>query len=160
MRHEGCLQPTFCRACGACEDEADACNPRFAVNEGHVGTKRMPAAHVLSCLRGQRHACNPHFAVPALPARTKRMHATHVLQCLRCLRGRRGCLQPTFCRACGACEDEGGACNPRFAAPGVPARPERMHAAHIMPAVPTTTTRMFVSHKRRKSKVRRKLDLV
>ena len=76
-----------------------------------------------------------HVAVPAVPVRTKGMLPTHILQRHACLRGRRGCLQPTFCRAC---EDRGmpathalpclrclrgqrDACNPRFAVPEVPA---------------------------------------
>ena len=31
LRHARCLQPTFYRACGACGEEEDACNPRFTV---------------------------------------------------------------------------------------------------------------------------------
>ena len=57
----------------------------------------------LSC--GARDACNPRFAVPAVPAGRKKMPATHVLLCLR---GQRGCLQPTFCRVCGACRARRG----------------------------------------------------
>ena len=103
----GCLQPMLCRAC---EDREDACNPRFAVLAVPARTKvilqpmlcracddredAMPATHV--------------FAVLALPARTKVMPATRILQCLR---GRRGCLQPTF---------------------AVPARTERLPATHIL----------------------------
>jgi len=81
-RHARCLQPTFYRACGACGEDADACNPRFTV--------------------------------PAVPATRTRMPATHVLPCLWCLRRGRGCLQPTFYRACGACgeEEDRAACDP------------------------------------------------
>ena len=70
-RGQGCLQPTFCRACGACGEDRDACNPRSA---------------------------GP--AVPAVPAATTGMPATHALLGPRCLRRRQGCLQQTFCRAC------------------------------------------------------------
>ena len=96
-----CLQPMFCRACGACEYQGGACNPHFAVPAVPASTARMPAAHVLPCLRCLRS--------------TKGMPATHILQCLRCLRWRRRCLQPIFCRACGACENGEHACSPHHA---------------------------------------------
>ena len=74
LRGRGCMQPTLFRACGACGEEKDACNQRLTV--------------------------------PAVPAGKGRMPATHVLPCLRCPRQRGGCLQSTFCCACGAGGEE------------------------------------------------------
>ena len=85
-RGVGCPQPTFYRACGPCDEEEDACSPRFTVPAGPATTRRMRAAHVLPCLR--------------MPATKRRVPATHVLHGLWCLRRGGGCLQPTFRRAC------------------------------------------------------------
>ena len=81
-RGQGCLQPAFSRACDACGEDTDACNP---------------------------HSAAP--AVPAVPAATTRTPATHALLSPRCLRHRQGCLQQTFCRACKTCGGTGSRCS-------------------------------------------------
>ena len=134
-RRGGCLQPTFYHACGACDDDQDACNPRFAVPAVPATTTRMPATHVLPCLRclRRRRGCLQPTFCRACGAGDEDEYACN--PCLRCLPRRGGCLQPTFYRACGACREEADACNLHFTVPALPSVQRRMPATRVLPCL-------------------------
>ena len=77
-RRQGCLQPTFCCACDedrdACSTHRHACNPRFAVSAVPATKRRMPATHVLPCLRclRRRGGCLQRMLYRACRPETKR----------------------------------------------------------------------------------------
>ena len=58
-RRQGCLQPAFCRACGACGEDTDACNPRSAGPAVPAVQTGMPATEVLPCLHDLRWPWEP-----------------------------------------------------------------------------------------------------
>ena len=91
---QACLQPYFAvfavpadLSCGA----RDARNLRFAVPAVPARRKRMPATHVLLCLRGQRGCLQPAFCGVCGACGARR-------------------VQLIFCRACGACGEDEDAC--------------------------------------------------
>lgn len=83
-RRQRCLQPTLCRACDGCGE--DACHPCFPVPAVPATTTGMPATHAdmpgthdlkrLRCLLRGQISLYPAQARSAMPAWRKRMPAT------------------------------------------------------------------------------------